>query len=126
MRTEELNGVRKTTEDYLEAILMIKERQGYVRSIDVAEQLGVKKPSVTFTTKRLKENGYITTDHAGMLVLTDAGMAIASKTYDRHKKLTDMLVTLGVGPEQARTDACKIEHDLSDESYDALLAHFEK
>lgn len=125
MRVEEENGVQKTTEDYLEAILMIKERQGYVRSIDVAEQLGVTKPSVTYTTKRLKEKGYITTDHAGMLVLTDSGMKVAGATYNRHKTLTDLFVRLGVHPEQARTDACKIEHDISDETFDALCKYMD-
>ena len=120
MRVEEMDGVKKTTEDYLEAILMIQERQGYVRSVDVEDQLGVTKPSVTYTTKRLKEKNYITTDHAGMLVLTEEGMKIASQTYERHKKITVFFTSLGVNPEQARTDACKIEHDISDESFNAL------
>ena len=120
MRVDEDNGVKKTTEDYLEAILMIHERQGYVRSIDVAEQLGVTKPSVTYTTKRLREKGYITSDHAGMLILTEAGTKIAENTYNRHKKLTQLLVKLGVGEEQARADACKVEHDISEETFNAL------
>lgn len=114
---------KKTTEDYLEAILMIKERQGYVRSIDVANQMHVTKPSVTYTTKRLKEAGYLTNDHAGMLVLTDSGMEIASSTYDRHKKLTEFFTRIGVSPEQARIDACKIEHDISQETFEALCRH---
>ena len=80
--------IRQSAEDYLEAILMIKERKGYVRSIDVASQLGVTKPSVTYATKRLKENGYITMDEANMISLTDSGMAIANKIYTRHKVLT--------------------------------------
>lgn len=114
---------KKTTEDYLEAILMIKERQGYVRSIDVAEQMHVTKPSVTYTTKRLKESGYLTTDHAGMLVLTDSGMEIASSTYEKHKMLTKFFQDIGVSPEQARIDACKIEHDISQETYKALCKY---
>ncbi len=122
MRVDEDNGVKKTTEDYLEAILMIHERQGYVRSIDVAEQLGVTKPSVTYTTKRLREKGYITSDHAGMLILTEAGTKIAENTYNRHKKLTQLLVKLGVGEEQARADACKVEHDISEETFNALCS----
>ncbi|WP_194610165.1 metal-dependent transcriptional regulator [Clostridium vitabionis] len=122
MRVDEDNGVKKTTEDYLEAILMIHERQGYVRSIDVAEQLGVTKPSVTYTTKRLRERGYITSDHAGMLILTEAGTKIAENTYNRHKKLTQLLVKLGVGEEQARADACKVEHDISEETFNALCS----
>ena len=115
--------VGKTIEDYLEAILMIRERQGYVRSIDVAEQLGVTKPSVTYATKRLKEGGYITMDHAGMILFTDSGYQIADSTYTRHKVLTEFFISLGVSSEQARTDACKVEHDLSQETFDALCRH---
>ena len=118
--------VGKTEENYLEAILMIKERQGYVRSVDVAMQLGVAKPSVTYATKRLKERGFVTTDHAGMLVLTDSGMEIADSTYTKHKMLTKFFISLGVSPEQAMTDACKIEHDISEETFGALCRYAEK
>ena len=111
---------QSAAEDYLEAILMIKERKGYVRSIDVASQLGVTKPSVTYATKRLKENGYITMDEANMISLTDSGMAIANKIYTRHKVLTALFTHLGVDPELAREDACKVEHDLSEETFAAL------
>lgn len=116
-------GVQRTMEDYLEAVLVLKERNGYVRSTDVAEQLGVSKPSVTYTTKRLKDYGYLTTDHAGMLVLTDSGMKIAESTYNRHKKLVELLMMLGVSEQNATADACKIEHDLSEESFQALCHH---
>ena len=116
-------NVEKTIEDYLEAILMIKEKQGYVRSIDVAEHLGVTKPSVTYSTKSLKEKGYLTSDHAGMLVLTDSGLEIADRTYTRHKTLTKFFTQLGVDPDVAREDACKIEHDLSEETFQALCRH---
>ena len=119
-------GVSKTREDYLEAILMIWERQGYVRSVDVAEQLGVAKPSVTYTTKRLRENGYITADPNGMLILTDTGREIAERVYDRHQKLTAFFEALGVSSGQARIDACKVEHDLSEETYRAVLRHVQK
>jgi DtxR family Mn-dependent transcriptional regulator len=119
----ETEGLGRTVEDYLEAILRIKKEQGYVRSVDVAEMLGVKKPSVTYATKKLKEEGYITTDHAGMLVLTDEGKRIAEKTYGRHRTMTDFFERLGVSPEQAEKDACLIEHDLSDETYDALCRY---
>lgn len=115
----------KTEEDYLEAILMIQEEQGYVRSIDLAEHMGVAKPSVTYITKRLKEKEYITTDHAGMLVLTDAGAKIARDTYTRHKTLAKFLEMLGVSPEQAVTDACLIEHDVSPETFRALKKHIQ-
>ncbi len=116
-------NTEKTTEDYLEAILMIKEKQGYVRSIDVAELLHVTKPSVTYSTKRLKEKGYLTNDHAGMLVLTDSGMEIAKKTYEKHKVLTDFFIKLGVDPAVAAEDACKIEHDISEETFRALCSY---
>jgi DtxR family Mn-dependent transcriptional regulator len=119
-RTEENNGTQKTTEDYLEAILEIYQDQGYVRSIDVAEHLEVSKPSVTYTTKRLKEKNYITTDHAGMLVLTEEGKAIAERTLDRHHTLTKLLESVGVDHDQAQIDACKVEHDLSEESFQAI------
>ncbi|MBQ6967602.1 MAG: metal-dependent transcriptional regulator [Lachnospiraceae bacterium] len=116
-------NIEKTMEDYLEAILMIKEKHGYVRSIDVAELLGVTKPSVTYATKKLKDKGYLTSDHAGMLVLTESGMEIANKIYTRHKTLTKFFIQLGVDPETAKEDACKIEHDLSEETFRALCKH---
>lgn len=115
----------QSTEDYLEAILIIRERQGYVRSTDVAQQLSVTKPSVSYATRKLKEKELLTTDHAGMLVLTDAGNEIAQRTYTRHKKLTEFFIYLGVNPEQAQTDACKIEHDISQETFEALCRHAE-
>ena len=118
--------VRKSAEDYLEAILMIKEKQGYVRSVDIAEHLGITKPSVTYSTKRLKSNGYITMDHANMISLTDEGMAIATEIYTRHKVLTSFFTALGVDPEIAREDACKVEHDLSHETFEALCRYAEK
>ena len=113
----------RSAEDYLEAILMIHERQGYVRSTDVAEQLGISKPSVSNATKRLRESEYLTTDPAGMLVLTASGMEIASQIYARHRALTDFFIRIGVSPEQAREDACKIEHDISQETFEALCRY---
>ena len=117
--------IRKSAEDYLEAMLMVKEQYGYIRSIDVAEKLGVTKPSVSYATKLLRENGYITMDHANMIVLTDASSAIATRIYTRHKVLTSFFEKLGVDPEIAREDACKVEHDLSVETFDALCRHIE-
>ncbi len=117
--------IRKSAEDYLEAMLMVKEQYGYIRSIDVAEKLGVTKPSVSYATKLLRENGYITMDHANMIVLTDAGSEIATRIYTRHKVLTSFFEKLGVDPEIAREDACKVEHDLSVETFDALCRHIE-
>lgn len=115
--------IGRSAEDYLEAILMIHERQGYVRSTDVAEQLGISKPSVSNATKRLRESEYLTTDPAGMLVLTASGMEIASQIYVRHRALTDFFIRIGVSPEQAREDACKIEHDISQETFEALCRY---
>ena len=118
--------IQKSAEDYLEAMLMMKEQHGYIRSIDVANHLGVTKPSVSYATKRLRENGYITMDHSGFITLTDSGMEIASRIYDRHKVLTQLFITIGVNPETAREDACKVEHDLSEETFSALRGHGEK
>ena len=105
---------------------MLKEQHGYVRSIDVAERLGVTKPSVSYATKRLRENGYITMDHEGLITLTEAGLEIAARMYERHKLLTQFLISLGVDEKTAREDACKIEHDVSQESFAAIRSHAEK
>ena len=115
--------IHKSAEDYLEAMLMLKEERGYIRSIDVAQKLGVTKPSVSYATKRLRESGYISLDPAGMIVLLGPGLEIAQRMYERHMLLADLLIGLGVSPETARKDACEIEHDLSDETFDAIRAH---
>ena len=115
--------ILKASEDYLETMLMLQEEHGFIRSIDIAEHLGVTKPSVSYATKRLRENGYITMDRDGLITLTDSGMEIASRIYNRHKRLTEFLTHLGVDPVTAREDACKIEHDLSDASFEAICHH---
>lgn len=115
--------IQKASEDYLESMLMMKEQRGYIRSVDVAEHLGVTKPSVTYATKRLRENGYIEMDRDGLITLTDRGMAIAAKMLDRHHTLTQFLVSLGVDQETAEADACKIEHDISQQTYEAICEH---
>lgn len=112
--------IQKSAEDYLEAMLMLKEKHGYIRSIDIAGQLGVTKPSVSYATKRLRENGYISMGADGLITLTDTGMEIASRIYERHKLLTEILVKLGVDEAIALEDACKLEHDLSVESFNAI------
>ena len=112
--------IQKSSEDYLETMLMMQQQHGFIRSIDVAEHLGVTKPSVSYATKRLRENGYITMDKTGLITLEPAGLAIAQEMLDRHRTLTDFLVRLGVDPETAEADACKIEHDLSDESFQKI------
>ena len=105
--------ILRASEDYLEAMLMMQEKHGYIRSIDVAEHLGVTKPSVTYTTKRLRESGHITMDRDGLITLTPSGMEIATKMLDRHHTLTKFLVAIGVDQKTAEQDACKIEHDIS-------------
>ena len=115
----------KTTEDYLEAMLIIKNKNGEVRSVDVARQLGITKPSVTYTTKRLKEKGYITMDKDNYITITESGLKIAEKIYARHNTLTELFVRLGVPEDIAAEDACKIEHDISSETFDALCRHLE-
>ena len=115
--------ILRASEDYLESMLMMKEQRGYIRSVDVAEHLGVTKPSVTYATKRLRENGYIEMDRDGLITLTDRGMAIAAKMLDRHHTLTQFLVALGVDQETAEADACKIEHDISQQTYEAICEH---
>lgn len=117
--------IRKSAEDYLEAMLMLQEKHGYIRSVDIAEELGVKKPSVSHATKLLKENGYITMDEENLITLTESGMAVAASVYERHKLLTYLLVSLGVDEQTAREDACKVEHDLSQQSFDAIRRHLE-
>ncbi len=115
--------ILRASEDYLEAMLMLRNSRGYIRSIDVAEKLGVTKPSVTYATKRLREAGYISMDKDGLITLSDSGMAIAEKMLERHTTLTKFLVALGVDPETAAADACKMEHDISQRSFDAICAH---
>ena len=115
--------ILRAAEDYLEAMLMMQQKHGYIRSIDIAEQLGVTKPSVTYTTKRLRENGYITMDRDGLITLTPSGMDIASRMLDRHHTLTKFLMELGVDAETAAEDACRIEHVLSEETFDKLKQH---
>lgn len=116
-------AIHKAAEDYLEAMLMLKEKNGYIRSIDIAELLGVTKPSVSYATKGLRESGHITMDKDGLITLTEKGMVIAASMLDRHKALTSFLVMLGVDKAVAAEDACKLEHDLSEESYSAICDH---
>ena len=118
--------ILRAAEDYLEAMLMMRQRHGYIRSIDVAQYLGVTKPSVTYTTKRLRENGYITMDVDGLITLTEDGYRIASSMLDRHKTLTGFLMALGVDEETAEMDACKMEHDISDQTFKAICDHARK
>lgn len=115
--------IHESAEDYLESILMLKERKGMVRSIDIANELEYTKASVSVAMKKLRENGYIQMDADGFISLTPTGLAIAHTIYERHKVLTEFFVRLGVDPAVAAADACKVEHDLSDETFEKLLAH---
>lgn len=118
--------VQESAEDYLEAILVIREKKGTVRSIDVAHHLNFSKPSVSRAMSLLRENGYVTMDRDGFLTLTESGMEIAARIYERHLLLTRWLTALGVSPEVAAEDACRIEHDISEETFSRLKAHIAK
>ena len=115
--------ILKASEDYLETMLMMREKHGYIRSVDVAEALGVTKASVSYSTKRLREHGYITMDAQGLITLTASGLEIAERMYERHQLLTEFFIALGVDEEIARADACKVEHDLSAETFAAICRH---
>ena len=115
-------NIHESAEDYLERILMLRLKNGTVRSIDIVRDLEYSKPSVSIAMKRLRENGYIQMDADGLIILLPPGEEIASRIYDRHQLLTQFLVQLGVSPENAAADACKIEHDISEESYEKIKA----
>ncbi len=111
--------IYESAEDYLESILALWERNGSVRSIDIANELGVSRPSVSIAMKKLRENGYITMSD-GLIHLLPEGEAIARKIYERHKVLTRLFVKLGVPEDVAAEDACKVEHDLSEVTFTKL------
>lgn len=113
-------GVHESGEMYLEAILVLSEKNGFVRSIDVSEYLGYSKPSVSRAMGILRTGEYITVDKDGAITLTDSGRAIAEKIYERHRVLTQLLLRMGVREETASADACKMEHAISDESFEAI------
>jgi len=115
-------NIHQSAEDYLETILVLKQRLGNVRSIDIARELEFSKPSVSIAMKRLRENGYIEVDGDGFITLLPPGMEIAGRIYDRHCLLTSFLVRLGVSEETAAADACKIEHHLSEETFEKIKA----
>ena len=115
--------IHESAEDYLEAILAIKEEKGLVRSVDVAQRLGVSKPSVSRAMGLLRENGYITMGREGWLELTTAGYEIADRIYERHRILSRWLASLGVPEEVAAQDACRMEHDISAITFQRLKEH---
>lgn len=118
--------IRESAEDYLETILLLTQTNEHVRAIDIVHYLGYSKPSVSVYLKNLRLNGYISVDTNGYITLTEKGMAIASKIYERHQIITDILVKLGVSKEIALEDACHLEHAMSDESFDALKNYYIK
>ena len=110
----------ESSEDYLETILMLSEVKPVVRSVDIANELGYKKSSVSVAMKNLRERGHITVTDEGYIYLTETGKQIADMIYERHKLISEWLMKLGVPKEIALDDACKVEHDLSTESFDAI------
>ena len=115
--------MNESAENYLETILVLNHRLGNVRSIDIANEMNFKKPSVSVAMKNLRENGYITVSPEGYIHLTDSGLEVAERIYERHTTLSSWLIMLGVDPRVAAEDACKIEHDVSAESFEAIKRH---
>ena len=118
--------IHKSAEDYLEMILRLTEEKGYARSVDIAVGLGVSKPSVSVAMKQLREGNYIVMDKDNFISLTDTGMEIAQRIYERHKVLTRVLTLIGVDDRIAQEDACKVEHDISVQTFTAIKASLEK
>ena len=114
--------IHESAEDYLESILILQEQCGQVRSIDIVNKLGFSKPSVSIAMKKLRESGYINMAPDGRITLNDSGLEIASRIYERHKTITRLFELLGVSPDQAAADACKVEHDLSEETFGRICA----
>lgn len=115
-------NIYESAEDYLEAILMLQEKNGNVHSIDIAEELQFSKASVSIAMKKLRENGYISMDHSGEIKLLEPGREIAERIYDRHRTLTKFFENLGVDPDIAQKDACKVEHDISEVTFEKIKA----
>lgn len=118
--------IHKSAEDYLEMILRLTEEKGYARSVDIAMGLGVSKPSVSVAMKQLREGSYIVMDKDNYISLTEKGMEIAQRIYERHKVLTRILTLIGVDEKTAQEDACKVEHDISMQTFTAIKAQLEK
>ena len=119
-------SIYESAENYLEAILTLKNKLGTVRSIDIANELEVSKPSVSIAMKKLREGGYIEMDPEGLITLLPSGMEIALRIYERHRLLTRLFIRLGVSEKTAAEDACKIEHIISDESMEMIKKYMNK
>ena len=113
-------NIHESAEDYLESILILSHRMPHVRSVDVAHELGYSKPSVSVAMKNLRQGGYVVMDEDGYLLLTESGRAIAEQIYERHTLFSTVLTKLGVDPKIAAEDACRIEHAISQETFDAI------
>ena len=118
-------SIHESGEMYLETIHVLLKKNGPVRSIAISEHMGYSKPSVSRGVGLLKNGGYIQVDKDGLITLTEAGKAVAQKIYDRHTVFSQLLVMLGVDPKTAAEDACKLEHAISDESFEAIRRHVE-
>lgn len=118
--------IQESGEMYLETILILSRERTHVRSIDICEHMGFSKPSVSRAVGLLKSGGYITVDKDGYILLTELGLELATKIYERHELLTSFLTSLGVSDEVASADACKIEHVISDESLEAIRKYTKK
>ena len=118
--------IQESAENYLETILLLQQRKGSVRSIDIANELEFSKPSVSVAMKNLRQGGYIEMDAAGQIRLLPPGQAIAEAVLEKHRMMTAFLIGLGVSPDVAAEDACRIEHVLSDESFEAIKNHVMK
>ncbi len=119
-------AIHASGEDYLEAILALRQEKGFVRSIDVAQRLGFSKPSISRAMSILRNDGYVTMEQDGRLELTESGEQVARSIYERHQLLTRWLIHLGVTPEVAAEDACRIEHDISEETFQCMKTHLER
>lgn len=118
--------IKESAENYLEAILMIQNQKGSVRSIDIANELNFSKPSVSVAMKHFREEGYILMDENAFITLTQKGLEIAERVYERHRVIAQMLIAIGVDEKTAYEDSCKIEHDLSDESFEKIKNYIKK
>ena len=118
-----MKKTQESAENYLETILVLSQTQKNIRAIDIANKLGYSKPSVSVAMKNLREKNHIRVDAAGAITLTEAGRAIAQKIYSRHKLLSEWLVAIGVDEVTAAADACKMEHDISEQTFEALQRH---
>lgn len=119
-------AITEAVENYLETILILSQKQPDVHAIDICSYLGYSRPTVSIILKKMKDEGLVTVDDENHIRLTDAGRIVAERIYDRHTVLTDLFIFLGVNRDVASEDACMVEHDISDETFECLKAHYKK